>query len=104
MFLCAQAANKTLKAMLDNDHGQAAEVELELGEMRGFLLDEQEIAAARFLAVLQARPKPFFLSVNSWARLGSMQCMVPSAPNPGRSGSAARPGPSVCSRALKGQP
>ena len=58
LLLCAQAANKTLKAMLSNDRGQAAELGLELEEMRGFLLGEQETDAVRFLAVLQASECP----------------------------------------------
>lgn len=49
-----QAANKTLRAMLADDREQTAAIEAELDEMRAYLLIEEEIPAARFLAVLQA--------------------------------------------------
>ena len=58
LLLCVKAANKTLKAMLSNNRDQAAEVELELEVMRGFLLEEQETDAVRFLVVLQVSETP----------------------------------------------
>ena len=50
---CKQASSKTLRAMLAGGEAGAAALALELNEVRGQLLDEEEVAGARFLAVLQ---------------------------------------------------
>ena len=49
----AQAANQTLRAMLDGSEAGAAAVAADLEGTRRQLLDEEEVAGARFLAVLQ---------------------------------------------------
>jgi len=52
---CVQAANRTLRAMLEGGEEGAAAVAAELEGTRRELLDEGEVAGARFLAVLQVR-------------------------------------------------
>ncbi len=52
---CVQAANKTLRAMMEGGEAGAAAVAAELEGTRRELLDEEEVAGARFLAVLQVR-------------------------------------------------
>ena len=49
----AQAANRTLRAMLDGGEAGAAALAADLQATRRELLDEEEVAGARFLAVLQ---------------------------------------------------